>query len=145
MSEARAAAAFAVIKYDKRKAASLETFVYACVKNRLTDIARKEKKSPSLIFTEDDFHQGSILSTDDIDFALTMKKLLSPIEYEVFHHSFVEDCSQSEVSKILQIPRAEVRKCFFHIRRKYLLIEKNHHRILTQRAHTSRWLEDLPA
>jgi RNA polymerase sigma factor (sigma-70 family) len=138
MSEARAAAVFAIRHYDKRKNDSLEAYVVECVKNRLIDLRRKDKNEDKNSY---DLPEGSVNEESNIHFSLTMKQLLSPDEYGVFVQHFVEDRSASEIARGLKVHKRKVLACLDLICRKYELIETNHRRISTQRQLTVKWLE----
>jgi len=143
MSEARAAAAFAIREYRKDKKASMESFIFECVKNRLSDVVKANELD--LVFDGESHQMESSYSTeDDINFSLSMKELLTPDEFVVFHMRFVEDYSEREIAKILKTPKGRISKCLHRILLQYLSIEKNHHQILTQRKLAERWLEDSP-
>jgi len=140
MSEAKAAAAFAIREYNVNKKASLTTFVYECVKNRLIDVTKA--KEPDFIY---ELPEETYTTEDDLNFSLTMRGLLSPEEYAIFYMRFVEDYSEREIALKLKTHRKRVKECLHRILQRYLSIEKNHHRISTQRRLAAKWLDDSPS
>lgn len=135
MSEARAAAYYAVTKYKKTKKTKLSTFVFKCVKNRLLDITKKKR-----VTLEPYEEEGSYDTEDDLHFAISMRQLLNPTEYRVYQLSINESRKEQEVMEILNLTRRKVRACLCRIFAKYQSIETSHHRVSTQRRLTSKWL-----
>lgn len=137
----------AISKYDASKSTSLKTFVFECVRNKLEDLARREDASPNFELEADT--RNALEGTEfdniaDVEFDLTMKALLTDLEYSVYFKSYVEEYSERETSAELGITRRRVRECLHHILAKFKSLESSRDKILTQIELQKRWLEPSP-
>jgi DNA-directed RNA polymerase specialized sigma subunit len=138
MSEARAAAVFAVRGYDRAKNSSLEAFIVECVKNRLIDLHRKGKTE---IKTEELGDEGFYESEHDLNFQLTMEQILTKDEYGIYHLHFVEDRSACEISRLLKIRKGDILACIHRIVSKYAKLDDAHLAMAARRRLQEKWLE----
>lgn len=144
MAEARAAAAFAIKKFKGRNKAKMETFLVSVVRNRLLNLMRDSDDGLNITFCEDTPEVVAEQTIDDFHFTLSMKQILTPTEFDVFQKKFVEDQTEREIATELNWSRRRVRECLFRIYQRYAFIEESHHKVLTSRQLTNRWLDDSP-
>lgn len=104
-SEARLAAIIAITKYDSTKQTKLSTWIYDCVQNHLLDIADKEcGRNEAAEFVElapeeiEEIEDDSKRS-ENFEFIMSMKSILSAEEYALFMLHFVEDIPISVIVK----------------------------------------------
>lgn len=145
MAEARAAAAFAIKKYQGRNKAKLETFLVTVVRNRLLDVLRNTDDGLDITFCEDVPEVVSEQNVNDFHFALSMKQILAPNEFRVFHAKFVEDMTEREVAAQMNWTRRRVRECLNQIYQKYAKIEVLQEAILSRRRLQETWLQNTDA
>lgn len=146
MQEARIAAMVAISKYDSKKSASLKTFISRCVQNRLMDVCNRKvlqaskEPLPFEILEEN----GGEYTLEDVEFDLTMRALLSSLEYKVYYKSFVEDKSERDIMREMSLTRHGVRRCLHHILRSYQSIVESRNKVSTQLRLQENWLVSSP-
>ena len=147
MQEARIAAFTAIAKYDASKKASLRTFVYRCVENHILKVARDNQRVEMVPLDDvSNELEGTAYNTiEDVEFNLTMKKLLTKVEYDVYFKCFVEDKGLKTVSSELGISFRRSHQCYHHILSKFASLVESHHQILIRRELQNKWLDASPA
>lgn len=137
-SEARVTAYTAIQKYKKQKDAKLQTYIYQCVSNRLKDIYRRKKRNIVDIADAPELSEED--NFEDIQFILTMRGILTSVEFRIFYSMFVESKNVREISEEETMRPGEVRKCVARICAKYLSLEKSQVKFLTQKKLQENWL-----
>lgn len=150
MQEARVAAFTAIAKYDASKKASLRTFVFQCVRNHILNLTHPKLKDAVEIVPLDEVMMNELEGTayntiEDVEFNLTMKKLLNKLEYEVYFKCFVEDKGLKTVSSELEVSFRRAHQCYQSILQKFSSLAENQHKILTRRELQNKWLAASPA
>ena len=144
IQEAQIAAIAAISRYDSNKKASRKTFIYECVSNRLKDVCNR-KVMVQASTTEWDLEAiGGEYTLDDVEFDLTMRSLLSEMEYKVYFKTFVQDKSSRDVAEDLNVTKYRVEKCLQHILHKFTSIVESRNNVLTQLRHQESWLASSP-
>lgn len=146
LNEARIAAWKAIGDFDEDRKVKLSTWITSSVKWHLGHLydkssANKRGVLSELTDCEEDAPIAESQEIHDLEFLLSMKAVLTDEEFAVFDMRFVQDFSLGEIQKSLGLTRRGVESCLHHICQKYLSLEENLTRNLTQMQLRHKWLE----
>lgn len=144
INEARATAFVAISNYNAEKSASMKTYVWRCVENRLKDLYKSEKRSPELVHCEVMPEAVAFDDIKDLEFNMTMQSLLTLLEYKVYYKAFVEDKGLRQIAKESNLTYFKVQKCYTRILQKFQSIESTQEMISTKLQLQDQWLASSP-